>query len=53
MKKIFIYPIVEVKSLSSENEVMGVFNTSAEASMNATVIVDNDSAADDDIFTYW
>ncbi len=53
MKKIFTYPIVEEKILSPENEVMGVFNTSAEASANATVVVDNDSAADDDIFTYW
>ncbi len=53
MKKLFIYPAIEVKCLSSEDEVMGVFSKSAEMPADMTVVVDNESAAADDYFVCW
>lgn len=53
MKKLFEKPMVEVKCLSSENEVMGVFSASAEAPSKVTVVIDDKSRASDDSFSYW
>ena len=51
--KNFIHPEVEVKSLSAENEVMGIFSLSAEAPTTTVVVTDDKSVATDDSFGYW
>ena len=53
MKKLFTNPVVDVKSLSAENEVMGVFSLSAEAPTTTVVVTDDKSVATDDKFGYW
>ena len=53
MKKLFTNPVVEVKSLSAENEVMGVFSVSAEAPKVTKVITDTTTVPTDDKFGYW
>lgn len=53
MKKLFIYPVIEVKCLSSEDEIMGVFSKSAEMPADVTVVVDDKSTATDDYYACW
>lgn len=56
MKKLFVSPVVEVKALSPDTEVMGVFSVASSAGQSAsavTVIKDTTSKADDNAFSYW
>lgn len=53
MKKLFTNPVVEVKSLSAENEVMGVFSTSAEAPKTTVIVDDSKTTVADEKFGYW
>ena len=56
MKKLFTNPVVEVKSLSPENEVMGVFSLASSVGQSAdsvVVVTDTTSNASDASFGYW
>ncbi len=55
MKKIFDTPVVEVKSLSTENDVMvGIFAKSAGPTKNVTYIFDTKTDSEEgDQFNYW
>ncbi len=56
MKKLFASPVVEVKALSPETEVMGVFSVASSvgvSSENVTIIKDTTSKVDNDAFGYW
>lgn len=56
MKKLFTSPAIEVKSLSPEAEVMGVFSLASSAGVSSetvTVIKDTTSKATGDDFGYW
>ena len=56
MKKLFTNPVVEVKSLSPENEVMGVFSLASSVGQSAdsvVVVKDTTSNVSSDAFSYW
>ena len=53
MKKIFTSPVVDVKSLSAENEVMTVFLSTDKPVEGAVVVTDTTSVPTDDKFGYW
>lgn len=53
MKKLFTNPVVEVKALSAENEVMGVFSVSAEAPKVTFTVDDSNSSVSGGSFDYW
>ncbi len=56
MKKLFNSPVIEVKSLSPETEVMGVFSlaTSAETATPAGVtVVEDTTTLPENTFDYW
>ena len=56
MKKLFTSPAIEVKSLSPETEVMGVFSLASSVGVTSetvTVVKDTTSKADGDSFGYW
>lgn len=52
MKKLFTNPVVEIKSLSAENDVMAVF-LSSEPVVEKAVITDTASQPTDNEFGYW
>lgn len=54
MKKLFTNPVVDVMSLSAENEVMTVLLSADQPAAGAVVIDDTASKpAADDTFGYW
>ena len=56
MKKLFSAPVVEVKSLSPDTEVMGVFSLASSLGKPADTLVikeDTTSVSTGDNFSYW